>query len=50
LTKSSKSLEEIEITQGIVGLNKDASKREKNIIVFGIPNCTEKDVEIRENY
>ncbi len=48
--KVAKSLEEIKITQGIVGLNKDASKREKNIIVVGIPNCTEKDVELRENY
>jgi hypothetical protein len=39
--KVAKSQEEIKITQGIVGLNKDASKREKNIIVFEIPNCTE---------
>ena len=35
LKKGAKSIEEIKITQGFIELNKDANKRDKNVIIIG---------------
>nr|XP_047139688.1 uncharacterized protein LOC124815264 [Hydra vulgaris] len=37
------SPKELKVTQGIIDLSKDVSNRDKNIIVFGIPNSTDSD-------
>ena len=41
--KGTKSVEEINLTQSIIALNKDASKRDKNVLIIGIPNSHDSD-------
>jgi hypothetical protein len=48
--KCDKSAEEIKVTQGIIDLSKDVSKRDKNIIVFGIQNSTDSDAGNRKKF
>ena len=46
----SKSPEEIKITQGFIEFNKDANKRDKNVIIIGIPNINDHDPATRKQY
>jgi hypothetical protein len=48
--KGNKSSEEIKFTQDIIELNKEANKREKNVIIIGIPNSTESDAANRKKF
>jgi chromosome segregation ATPase len=41
--KGNKSSEEIKFPQDIIELNKEANKREKTVIIIGIPNSTDSD-------
>ena len=47
--KSNKSTEEIKLAQGIIELNKDASKRD-NVIIIGIRNSNDPDPENRKKF
>ncbi|XP_065683617.1 uncharacterized protein LOC136096376 [Hydra vulgaris] len=48
--KCDKSTKEIKVAQGIIDLSKDVSKRDKNVIVFGIPNSTDSDAGNRKTF
>jgi hypothetical protein len=48
--KGTKSIEEIKITQGFIELNKDANKRDKNVIIIGIPNSNDHDPATRKQH
>ena len=48
--KGAKSIEEIKITQGFIELNKDANKRDKNVIIIGIPNSNDHDPATRKQH
>ena len=50
LKKGAKSIEEIKITQGFIELNKDANKRDKNVIIIGIPNSNDHDPATRKQH
>ena len=46
--KGNKTVDEIKITQGLIELNKDANKRDKNVIIIGIPNWNDSDPVTRK--
>ena len=46
--KDNKTVEEIKITQGLIELNKDANKWDKNVIIIGIPNWNDSDPVTRK--
>ena len=46
--KDNKTVEEIKITQGLIELNKDANKWDKNVIIIGIPNSNDHDPATRK--
>ena len=48
--KGIKSTQEIKLTQGIIELNKDASKRDKNVIIIGIQNSNDSDPSNRKKF
>ena len=48
--KGNKSSEEMKFTQDIIELNKEANKREKNVIIIGIPNSTDSDAANRKKF
>lgn len=48
--KGNKTVDEIKITQGLIELNKDANKRDKNVIIIGIPNSNDHDPTIRKQH
>jgi hypothetical protein len=48
--KGAKSSEEIKITQGLIELNKDANKRDKNVIIIGLPNSNDPNPTNRKKH
>ncbi len=48
--KGNKSSEEMKFTQDIIELNKEANKREKNVIFIGIPNSIDSDTANRKKF
>ncbi len=48
--KGNKSSEEMTFTQDIIELNKEANKREKNVIIIGIPISTDSDAANRKKF
>jgi hypothetical protein len=48
--KGNKSSEEMKFTQDIIELNKETNKREKNVIIIGIPNSIDSDAANRKKF